>query len=88
MTSMRKNLSRDKLPTGRPTQYSNLVELKEDFGGTINQDKVTDAVDKLGHHSDKVVCPDFTLTKSRDLSFYRQTEAIFNVLRDNEKLQT
>ena len=38
----------------------------------------------LGHYSSKVISPNMSLNPARDLGFYRATEAIFNVIRDNE----
>ena len=82
---MDKKTDRTKNPPGRPTEYSNLVNLKNDYSGSIDANQVGQGFNKLGHLSQKIISPNFNLVKSRDLGFYRETEAILNVLRDNEK---
>lgn len=64
----------------------NLIELPRDYSSSINPDMITRGLNTLGHISHKVISPDMSLTQARDLSYYRQTEAIFNVLRDNENI--
>ena len=64
----------------------NLVELPRDNMQSINPDKVSQGLKKLGHISQKVISPNLTLNPSRDLGYYRETEAIFNVLRDNDNM--
>ena len=71
-----------------------MVETKPDYAGSIDPERVKRALGKLGHFSTKIVSPAFQLTKSRDngmdpscgLGYYRETEAIFNVIRENENL--
>ncbi len=83
---MSKALSRKVLPNGRPMVEPNLIELPNDYSTSINPDKVKSGLQTLGHVSHKVISPNLRLTQSRDLGYYRQTEAMFNVLRDNENL--
>ena len=64
----------------------NLVELPRDNMQSINPDKVSQGLKKLGHISQKVISPNLTLNPSRDLGYYRETEAILNVLRDNDNM--
>ena len=81
---MQKAISRDCLPQGRPMEAPNLVVLPRDNSESINPDRVNTGLKKLGHISQKVISPNMTLNPSRDLGYYRETEAILNVLRDNE----
>lgn len=89
---MDRNLSRDKLPPGRPTEYANNVDVKQDYSVSIDPEKVQIARDRLGHMANSIPAPDFTLTKQRDLGldpscglgYYREKDFMFNVLRDNE----
>lgn len=63
---------------------SNLIELPPDYSHSINPDQVRLGLSNLGHKSSKVISPNMSLNPARDLGFYRATEAIFNVIRDNE----
>ena len=49
--SMNKAVTRQRQPTGRPDEYPNLVEIKPDYAGSINPNKVEKALNKLGHLS-------------------------------------
>lgn len=40
IVSMDRNLSRDKLPPGRPTEYPNNVDVKQDYSVSIDPAKV------------------------------------------------
>ena len=66
---------------------SNLIELPTDYSHSINPDYVNEGLKNLGHISQKVISPNMSLNPARDLGFYRATEAIFNVIRDNENIQ-
>lgn len=68
-------------------EASNLIELPVDYSLSINHEKVKKGQDNLGHVSQKVVTPNMSLNPARDLGFYRATEAIFNVMRENENIQ-
>ena len=48
---------------------------------------MSQGIQKLGHISHKVISPNMSLNPARDLGYYRATEAIFNVIRDNENIQ-
>jgi hypothetical protein len=65
-----RSLSREKLPTGKPCFGPNLVGIKHDTGSCVDPDKVLKGYDSLGHLSQKVVAPNFSLTKARDLGYY------------------
>jgi len=82
-------MDRKKMPLGRPVEVPNLIQIPEQFGGSINFQKVNDAYDKLGAHENqkKVTAPNMTKLCARDLGYYRQTEEILNVLRDNERIK-
>ena len=91
MMSMDRNLSRDKLPPGRPTEYANNVDIKPDYSLSIDPKKVSNARDRLGHVPNSVPAPDFMLQRTKDLGldpscglgYYREKDFMFNVLRDN-----
>ena len=83
---MQKALSREFLPQGRPMETSNLIELPKDYSHSINPENVKKGLQSLGHVSQKVISPNMSLNPARDLGFYRATEAIFNVIRDNENI--
>ena len=74
------------MPTGKPSEQPNLIRSRIDNGYSIDADQVGSAYGRLGHLSQNVIVPNFGLTTSRDLGYYRETEAIFNVIRDNEKI--
>ena len=63
---------------------SNLIELPTDYSHSINPDRVNLGLSSLGHVSHKIISPNMSLNPARDLGYFRATEAIFNVLRDNE----
>ena len=84
---MSRTLSRERMPGGKPLVTTNLIETPEDFSFSINQDLVTKGHESLGHVSHKIISPNMQQKPPRDLGFYRATEAIFNVLRDNENMQ-
>ena len=67
-------------------EASNLVELPTDYSHSINPENVNKGLHNLGHISQKVISPNMSLNPARDLGFYRATEAIFNVIRDNENI--
>lgn len=68
-------------------ESSNLIELPKDYSHSINPEQVKKGLESLGHVSKKVITPNMSLNPARDLGFYRATEAIFNVMRDNENIQ-
>ena len=55
-------------------------------GVSVDPHKVLSALNRLGHKSCKVITPNMAKTRARDLSFFMQTEMIYNVLRDNENM--
>ena len=57
--SLDRNMTRDRIPPGRPDEYANLVETKPDYAGSIDPEKVGNAIPKLGHFSQKIVTPVF-----------------------------
>jgi len=68
-------------------ETSNLIELPPDYSFGINSDLAKKGHSNLGHVSSNMVSPNMSLNRPRDLGYYRQTEAIFNVLRDNENMK-
>ena len=80
-------LSREILPLGRPLDTPNLTKLPRDNGESIDQARVNLGYSSLGHISHKVISPNIGLNLARDLGYYRQTEAIFNVIRENETME-
>mmetsp|Transcript_9395 Transcript_9395/g.11503 ORF Transcript_9395/g.11503 Transcript_9395/m.11503 type:complete len:123 (+) Transcript_9395:1921-2289(+) len=84
---MEKALSREILPLGRPLETPNLTKLPRDNGESIDQARVNLGYLTLGHISHKVISPNIGLNLARDLGYYRETEAIFNVIRENETLE-
>ena len=65
----------------------NLVELPPDYTESIDPVQVSKGHSTLGHVSHKIMSPNMSLNPARDLSYFRQTEAIFNVIRENDKIQ-
>ena len=74
------------MPTGKLKQTPNLIEIPPDYTHSIDQDKVTNSKMNLGHVVNKVTSPNLSTTCSRDLGYYRQTEAVFHVIRENQNL--
>ena len=68
-------------------ETSNLVELPADYTFGIDPDQVNKGLTSLGHVSQCMISPNMSLNPARDIGRYRQTEAIFNVLRDNENMK-
>ena len=68
-------------------EASNLVELPADYSHSIDPVNVSKGLQNLGHISHKVISPNMSLNPARGLGYYRTTEAIFNVIRDNENIQ-
>ena len=83
---MDKTLSRKFLPQGRPMETSNLIELPTDYSQSIKPENVSKGLQSLGHVSQKIISPNMSLNPARDLGYYKATEAIFNVIRDNENI--
>jgi hypothetical protein len=73
------------MPLGRGVQTANLVQIKKDYGSTIDTQAANRAYVKIGHTQSNV--PEMARSCSRDLGYYRQTEQILNVLRDNENIE-
>ena len=83
---LEKQLSRSELPTGKLSAEPNLVVIKHENGISVDSNKVCNAYNMLGHLAKKVQSPNFTLRQGRDLSLYMQSEAIRNIMRENELL--
>ena len=64
-----------------------MVELPADYSHSIDPVNVSKGLQSLGHISHKIISPNMSLNPARDLGYYRATEAIFNVIRDNENIQ-
>ena len=50
---MQSSLGRNHMPLGRPLETPNLVKIQSLTEGFINEDKVTKAINNLGHHKDQ-----------------------------------
>lgn len=83
---MRSSLGRNVMPLGRPLDTPNLVKVKTLTEGFIDQKKVEEGIDKLGHHRTNTEIPNMKQTTARGLSFYCQTEEVMNILRENERI--
>ena len=69
------------VPKG-PTIY----EKKPLNGASVDPHKVLEGLNRLGHKSQKIFTPNMAKSRARDLSFFMQTDMIYNVLRDNENM--
>ena len=83
---MDQSMPRSHMPTGKPIEAPNLVSTPPDYSHSIDQLKVTSGYMSMGHITNKVNSPNISQTCARDLGYYKQTDAVFNVLRDNENL--
>ena len=62
VTPIKTHLSRSRLPSGKPQKVPNLVTVKLENGKSIDQDKVINGLNHLGHLSQKVFSLDFGAT--------------------------
>lgn len=87
LVELERSIDRTNLPSGKVPTQPNIVKTPSDFGLSVNSVHVIGAHNKLGHVKQKKLVPNFCRTQARDLGFYRETERIFNVIRENETLE-